>query len=220
MKRSVVPRLAFVAISLGVVALTRGAILLDVSPAGTSAAVGLSPLNEFLAGAHGLGGTGSGGEIASGLSFDPATSSLTVGVGYGSDAGFTDLSGAAFSWFLQGPSSVDRVGPVMVDLAPLHRFASNPGQGGFLDGSVTLTQPQADALLAGWTYLNIYTPDFPGGEIRGQLIPVPEPPVWACALLLSGLPIWRLATGKSGASAAGPISQESAESESSPATRW
>lgn len=30
-------------------------------------------------------------------------------------------------------------------------------------------------LLAGNTYINIHTPAHPGGEIRGQLIPVPEP---------------------------------------------
>lgn len=31
------------------------------------------------------------------------------------------------------------------------------------------------ALLAGDTYINIHTNDFPSGELRGQLTPVPEP---------------------------------------------
>ena len=40
--------------------------------------------------------------------------------------------------------------------------------------------PQAEAaliagLLGGRTYLNIHTVNFPGGEIRGFLVPVPEP---------------------------------------------
>ncbi|MFL6207354.1 MAG: CHRD domain-containing protein [Pyrinomonadaceae bacterium] len=42
----------------------------------------------------------------------------------------------------------------------------------------TVTQAQADliaGLLAGQAYLNIHTNLFPGGEIRGQLAPVPEP---------------------------------------------
>jgi hypothetical protein len=37
-------------------------------------------------------------------------------------------------------------------------------------------------LLSGQTYLNIHTTQFPGGEIRGQLQPVPEP---ATMLLLA-----------------------------------
>jgi CHRD domain/PEP-CTERM motif len=49
----------------------------------------------------------------------------------------------------------------------------------------TVAQARADfiaGLLAGQTYLNIHTMQFPGGEIRGQLQPVPEP---ASLLLLS-----------------------------------
>jgi hypothetical protein len=42
----------------------------------------------------------------------------------------------------------------------------------------TVTQAEADliaGMLAGQSYLNIHTNLFPGGEIRGQLAPVPEP---------------------------------------------
>ncbi|MFN2513557.1 MAG: CHRD domain-containing protein [Pyrinomonadaceae bacterium] len=42
----------------------------------------------------------------------------------------------------------------------------------------TVAQARADfeaALQAGQTYFNIHTTMFPGGEIRGQLQPVPEP---------------------------------------------
>jgi len=159
------------------------AVLLDISPPGTSAGLGLSPVNEFLAGGLGMGGSGSGGETGAGISFDPATRSLRIEVAYGSAGGFSDLSGPAFAWYLHGPSSTDRVGPVMASLAPLHRFAADPAAGGFIDGSVLLTQPQADALLAGLTYLNFYTPDFPGGEIRGQLVVIPEPARAAWGLL-------------------------------------
>ena len=46
-----------------------------------------------------------------------------------------------------------------------------------------------NALLAGAAsgsaYLNIHTSSFPGGEIRGFLVPVPEPGSWA--LMLGGL---------------------------------
>lgn len=171
------------------------AVFLDISPPGTTAGIGLSPLNEFLAGAPGLGGTGSGGEIGSGIAFDPATLTLQLDVGYGSAAGFTDLTGAAFSWFLHGPSPIDQAGPVMIDLAPLHHFATDPLQGGFLEGEVHLTQTQADEVLAGLTYINLYTPDFPGGELRGQLIvaQVPEPvtTAWLWTLVAVGGAVFR-----------------------------
>jgi hypothetical protein len=39
------------------------------------------------------------------------------------------------------------------------------------------------ALLAGETYLNIHTTNFPGGEIRGFLGAVPEPSTWAMMLV-------------------------------------
>lgn len=37
-------------------------------------------------------------------------------------------------------------------------------------------------IIAGQAYFNIHTTQFPGGEIRGQLAPVPEPSTWAMML--------------------------------------
>jgi hypothetical protein len=54
------------------------------------------------------------------------------------------------------------------------------GTGGTVDSAF-------DALLAGMlageSYFNIHTTEFPGGEIRGQLQAVPEPSTWAMMLL-------------------------------------
>src|SRR4030095_11114481 len=64
-------------------------------------------------------------------------------------------------------------------LASTYKHAFITAHGG------TVAQARADfiaGLLAGQTYLNIHTMQFPGGEIRGQIQPVPEP---ASLLLLS-----------------------------------
>lgn len=42
----------------------------------------------------------------------------------------------------------------------------------------TLTEAQEADFLAGLYYVNLHTATFPGGEIRGQLNPVPEPVSW------------------------------------------
>jgi hypothetical protein len=46
---------------------------------------------------------------------------------------------------------------------------------GTFSGSGTLTTGQATDLLAGNLYINITDPVFPSGEIRGQILEVPEP---------------------------------------------
>ena len=45
----------------------------------------------------------------------------------------------------------------------------------FAIGSSVLSVAQADDLLAGLWYINIHTSAFPPGEIRGQVVRVPEP---------------------------------------------
>lgn len=49
------------------------------------------------------------------------------------------------------------------------------------NGGTTLTA-QLPAILAGLSYINFHTVEYPGGEIRGQILPVPEP----TSLLLIG----------------------------------
>jgi len=51
-----------------------------------------------------------------------------------------------------------------------------------------------NGLLSGLTYLNVHTNAFPGGEIRGFVVQVPEPETYA--LLLAGLAIIGIAMRK------------------------
>lgn len=150
----------------------------DLSPAGTSPAVGLSPANENPAVTT---STGSGGEILTGITFDTATRKLNFAMGYGSVAGFTDLTGAGTGFHIHGLAPASGNAGVLFLLATSHLPAGDPAKGGVLLGSVDLTDEQTTSLLAGLYYVNIHTVINPSGEIRGQLIPLQnEPPTITC----------------------------------------
>ncbi len=151
----------------------------EISPPGADSAIGLRPANEVIPGAS----DGSGGEYGVGLYFDSATRVLSLNLAYGSAFGFSDLTSPAFSWLLHGPSPVGETAPVLFNLQSFHTFAADPSRGGQIAGSLTLTAEQETALMSGLTYINIYTPSNLGGEIRGQLVVVPEPQTW---VLLAG----------------------------------
>lgn len=54
------------------------------------------------------------------------------------------------------------------------------------NGGTTLTA-QLPNILAGLSYLNFHTVQFSGGEIRGQILAVPEPGTWLLLLLGMGM---------------------------------
>jgi hypothetical protein len=60
------------------------------------------------------------------------------------------------------------------------------------EGNGTTLAAQLQNLLANGLYFNVHTTDVPGGEVRGQLILVPEPAAWVLCLL--GLTLLRLAS--------------------------
>lgn len=152
-----------------------GATILDfdLSPTGSDDAVGLSPANEVPAV---VTSTGSGDAISGGVSFDTDTSTLTFALGYGLAAGFSNLSGAATGIHIHGPAAAGVNGPVAIDLASYHFPAATPTQGGIAYGSIVLTAPQTQNLLAGLNYVNVHTAAQPSGEIRGQLVRVNSAP--------------------------------------------
>lgn len=166
----------------------------DLSPTGTDNAVGLSPANETTP----VSSSGSGNEISGGITFDTTTSTLTLAIGYGSSAGFTDLTGAGTALRIHGPALVGAPGGVLFDLAGIHFPAANPANGGIIFGSAVYSPAQAADLLAGSHYVNIHTSANSGGEIRGQLVPVlnvaPEVTGPATSTVESGVPVTYAAT--------------------------
>lgn len=141
----------------------------DLSPAGTDNAIGLSPSNEV---GTVIGSTGSGNEILGGITFDTVSRVLSLAVGYGSAAGFTDLTGPVAALHIHGSAGAGTNAPVLINLATVHLPAADPAKGGIIFGGVTFTEAQAVDLLAGLNYINLHTPTNGGGEIRGQLIPI------------------------------------------------
>ncbi len=82
------------------------------------------------------------------------------------------IGGRAAGMHFHGPAAAGVNAGVVVDIGNLN------GLGSPNIGSTTITAPQIAQLLADSWYLNIHTPQFPGGEIRGQVITgstVPEP---------------------------------------------
>lgn len=51
------------------------------------------------------------------------------------------------------------------------------------EGQNTTLAAQLSNLLSGHSYVNFHTVQFAGGEIRGALVPVPEPATWGMMLL-------------------------------------
>ena len=138
-------------------------------------------------------GSGTGGKIGAGISYDNATKILTLNVGWGSGKGFTDLTGTVSAAHLHGPTAstgaaaFTQNAAVLISLDGATAGFSNSATNGGWTNTVTraLTAAEETNLLAGQFYLNAHTTANPGGEIRGNLVQVPEPSV--CALALSGI---------------------------------
>jgi hypothetical protein len=120
--------------------------------------------------------TATGGEVGAGITYDDATSLLTIYVAYGL-FGFQPLTGTFTATHLHRAGAGTN-GPVFINLdvgaTDIHT-AVGPNAG-FFNGSVPLTPAQETDLFANLIYINVHSsPAFAGGEIRAQLIPSVPP---------------------------------------------
>ena len=123
---------------------------------------------------NGSPGFGSGTWTLRGSSLDYV---VTTSVLFQGGAQATDMT-------LNGPAGAGSTAPVLFDLGAPTLIPIQPPPGAYYSWNDTvnnLTSGQIGDLLAGLWYVNVFTSsgDFPGGEIHGQIIQVPEPSVLA-----------------------------------------
>ena len=102
----------------------------------------------------------------------------------------------AQSAYIQGPAGPGVNAPIIFDLGgpvfqggspefgipPSYVFFS-PYTPPFGAGPFTLTDPQMNDVLGGLWYMNVTSSDFPDGQLRGQILEVPEPSAWVLTIL-------------------------------------
>jgi hypothetical protein len=139
----------------------------------------------------------------------PPTGSTRTGLGSftlnGSDLDYTINFSATLDTptdvTINGPAGPGSTAPSLFDLGAPSLIIPNPPQyPWFVSGTINnLTSGQIDDLKGGLWYVNLFSSPtaYPNGEIRGQIMPVPEPSTfallgtWAVAFLL-----WRRKSGK------------------------
>src|SRR6266478_9933106 len=109
----------FLVLTLGAAVSSQAALIhFDLSPPGTDVAVGLSPGNQVPPVTN---STGSGNTISGGIVFDSDANLLHLAVGYGSAAGFTDLTGVPIAMHIHSAAPQGQMAGVLTNLAS-HNF--------------------------------------------------------------------------------------------------
>jgi len=134
-----------------------GAVAVAILAAGSAGAEVLH-FTAKLDGASETPPNDSGGKGSAEVTLDTASKALSWKVEY------SGLSGPATMAHFHGPAPVGKAAGVAV---PLRGDLASP-----IAGMATLTDPQIADLEAGQWYVNVHTAAHPGGEIRGQVMPV------------------------------------------------
>lgn len=98
---------------------------------------------------------------------------------------WSGLLSPATASHIHGPGGAGTNAPV------LFPFSSVPGatSGAIPTQTFSITPTQVGYLFAGYLYFNVHTSVFPGGEIRGQALLVPEPSS-AALVIMGGVVPW------------------------------
>lgn len=129
--------------------------------------------------------TGSGDTGPTGIVYDTDSNILSIDILWGSENGYSDLTGEVTLLHLHGPTpslppaNFGEVNPnIIVNLGNSLNFESS-ATGGGLDDDFFLSNQQEEWLLEGRTYINVHTAMYDTGELRGYVLPVgfaiPEP---------------------------------------------
>ena len=187
---------SLVAFAISTVTSNAATFLIDLSPA---SGIALNSGSTTYTQDHGIALTGTntsivttatGDEVFSGITFDDVTKELNFDIAYGSAHGFVDLGGDYTNAHFHGPAAVQYPSPntgagAMLDLNAFHT-ASGTRSGRFT-GTWTLSAGEEADLFDNEIYINVHSTLAPGGEIRAQLIPVPEPSTTALLLFCGAL---------------------------------
>lgn len=142
-----------------------------------------------------------GGEIVGisepepGISYNDSTHQLFLNFGWGDAVGFSDLNGNMISAEIRGPADADGDGERLYSLLPLVNTITSGGHdGGVFQRTLQLVpnpnnrgfsiEAQESQLLAGQWFITVGSSYAGPDEIRGQLVPVPEPQTYG---LMGGL---------------------------------
>lgn len=156
--------------SLGVSAtltLTSHAAVIQFNLIGSGGA-GLLPSNQVPVATS----SGAGNESGAGINYDTDTNQLTIAVSW------TGLTGDVTASHLHGLADQNSNAGVLANLPRMNSTAN-----GSINTTITLSEANEQGLLAGMTYINIHTSANPAGELRANLVQVPEP----STVLLLGL---------------------------------
>jgi len=126
----------------------------------------------------------------------PANSSPGTGSGtatYDSDSMLLTVSGTFTGLEAAANNAHVHLGALGIAGGVVFGIDFTAATSGTYSGSGTLSEANEIALFNEGLYINIHSSTYPGGEIRGQLVPVPEPETYAAVagLGLVGFGLWR-----------------------------